>query len=131
MVEKDDPSGGIAKQDIDGNGEPRIVQRGDDILYGARTGNDRRGGGRGLNPGRRLVDHHRVRSAFIERVEGLYKKGHSPQTIASILNDEEFETAAGESWTKDAIVQLIDSLAQRRTRDAWLPSSLTGESDAD
>ena len=43
----------------------RIEQRGDDVLYEPRDGGDRRGGGRGLNPGRRLVDHHRVRSAFI------------------------------------------------------------------
>lgn len=102
----------------------RIVQRGDDVLYEPRDGGDRRGGGRGLNPGRRLVDHHRVRSAFIERVDGLMKKGHSAQTIAAILNDEGFETAGGEQWTQDAIVQLQEVLKHRRTRDAWLPESL-------
>ena len=102
----------------------RIVQRGDEVIYEPRDGGDRRGGGRGLNPGRRLVDHHRVRSAFIERVDGLIKKGHSPQTIAAILNDEGFETAGGQQWTQDAIVQLQDTLKERRTRDAWLPGSL-------
>ena len=116
MPEKDNGSGG--------DDSARIVQRGDDVLYETRDGGDRRGGGRGLNPGRRLVDHHRVRSAFIERVDGLMKKGHSPQTIAAILNDEGFETAGGEQWTQDAIVQLQETLKERRTRDAWLPESL-------
>ncbi|MGB0646694.1 MAG: hypothetical protein ACPGQS_05920 [Bradymonadia bacterium] len=102
----------------------QIIQRGDDVLYEARTGEDRRGDGRGLNPGRRLADHHRVRSAFIERVEGLLKKGHSYQTIASILNDEKFETAGGGYWTDDAIEQLHTALKDRRERDAWLPESL-------
>jgi hypothetical protein len=105
----------------------RIVQRGDDVLYEPRDGGDRRGGGRGLNPGRRLVDHHRVRSAFIERVDSLMKKGHSAQTIAAILNDEGFETAGGEQWTQDAIVQLQEALKERRTRDAWLPESLDSQ----
>ena len=105
----------------------QIIQRGDDVLYEARTGDDRRGGGRGLNPGRRLADHHRVRSAFIERVEGLLKKGHSYQTIASILNDEKFETAGGSYWTDDAIEQLHIALKERRERDAWLPESLNAD----
>ena len=109
----------------------KVVQRGDDILYEPRDGGDRRGGGRGLNPGRRLVDHHRVRSAFIERVNGLIKKGHSAKTIAAILNDEEFETAGGELWTEDAIIQLQEVLKERRTRDAWLPDSLSSNVDDD
>ena len=109
----------------------QIVQRGDDVLYEARTGEDRRGDGRGLNPGRRLADHHRVRSAFIDRVEGLLKKGHSYQTVASILNDEKFETAGGGAWTSDAIEQLHGTLKERRERDAWLPESLNTDAQDD
>ena len=132
MSDKKDTGTSSEKEDANGVSDPtKIVQRGDDILYEPRDGGDRRGGGRGLNPGRRLVDHHRVRSAFIERVDGLVKKGHSEKTIAAILNDEEFETAGGELWTEDAIIQLQEVLKERRTRDAWLPDSLSLNGDDD
>ncbi len=110
---------------------PNVVQRGDEVRYESRDGEDRRGGERGLNPGRRLVDHHRARAQFNERIESLTQKGHSPETIANILNDEEFRTAGGELWTDQAITQLIDSLKSRRTRDAWLPESLEAEDGPD
>lgn len=128
MSEKKDTGKKTEQEAGRGSGDSsRVVQRGDDVLYEPRDGGDRRGGGRGLNPGRRLVDHHRVRSAFIERVDSLMRKGHSPQTIAAILNDEGFDTAGGEQWTQDAIVQLQEALKQRRTRDAWLPESLDSQ----
>ncbi len=130
MSEKNDTGKSSEKEVPESVAESdRIVQRGDDILYEPRDGGDRRGGGRGLNPGRRLVDHHRVRSAFIERVDGLVKKGHSAHTIAAILNDEGFETAGRELWTEDAIHQLQITLKERRTRDAWLPESLSFHED--
>jgi hypothetical protein len=132
MSDKKDSGTSTEQENAEGAvGSTKVVQRGDDILYEPRDGGDRRGGGRGLNPGRRLVDHHRVRSAFIERVDGLIKKGHSEKTIAAILNDEEFETAGGELWTEDAIVQLQEVLKERRTRDAWLPNSLGVNGDDD
>lgn len=103
---------------------PEVVQRGDDVVYEGREGVDRRGNERGLNPGRRLVDHHRVRSLFNERVETLSAEGASVETIASILNDEGFATAGGSIWTASAIEQLLKNLNERKNRDAWLPSSL-------
>ena len=109
---------------------PDVVQRGDDVVYESREGIDRRGNERGLNPGRRLVDHHRVRSQFNERVEMLHAEGASAETIARILNDEDFPTAGGSVWTVSAIEQLLKALNERRNRDAWLPASLT-ESEHD
>lgn len=103
---------------------PDVVQRGNDVVYEGRAGQDRRGDQRGLNPGRRLLDHHRVRSQFNERVADLFAQGRSADSIARILNDENFPTAAGSTWTATAIEQLLDKLKERRNRDAWLPSSL-------
>ena len=121
------------KKDLPKVTTPEVVQRGDDVVYEGREGIDRRGDERGLNPGRRLVDHHRVRSQFNERVEALFAEGTSAKSIARILNDEEFPTAAGSKWTEAAIEQLLKALHERRNRDAWLPASLedseSGEDD--
>ena len=119
------------KKDSKPSTTPDVVQRGDDVQYESRDGGDRRGGDRGLNPGRRLIDHHRARSQFNERIETLTQKGYSPDTIAQILNDEHFPTAAGGLWTTQAIVQLLESLKTRKARDAWLPASLEIGENAD
>ena len=110
---------------------PAVIQRGDEIRYESRDGEDRRGDNRGLNPGRRLSDHHRVRSLFNKRIESLVREGHSAESVAVILNDEDFQTAGGEQWTADAIIQLLDTLKQRRSRDAWLPTKLEPEEGVD
>ena len=112
------------KKEQSGITTPEVVQRGDDVVYEGREGGDRRGDQRGLNPGRRLKDHHRVRSQFNERITELFNQGCSAETIARILNDEEFLTAGGAKWTATAINQLLGSLKERRNRDAWLPTSL-------
>ena len=115
------------KKDLPKVTTPEVVQRGDDVVYEGRGGVDRRGDERGLNPGRRLVDHHRVRSQFNDRVEALHAQGTSAESIARILNDEEFPTAAGSKWTEAAIEQLLKTLHERRNRDAWIPKSLQDE----
>ena len=119
------------KKDMPKLTTPEVVQRGDDVVYEGREGIDRRGNERGLNPGRRLVDHHRVRSQFNERVETLFAEGTSAKSIARILNDEEFPTAAGSKWTEAAIEQLLKTLHERRNRDAWLPTSLEDSESAE
>ena len=103
----------------------QVVQRGENIVYGSRDGGDRRGEKRGLKPGRRLVDHHEVRSKFNARLRTLVTEGLSPKSIAKVLNDEAFLTAEGAEWSEIAITQILEKLRQQTERDAWLPSSLT------
>ena len=101
----------------------RIVQRGDELAQDSRSGTDRRGEGRGLNAGRRIDDHRRVRDAFLERVREMLAIGVSPSTAARILNDEGETTAQGEEWTESAIQQLLSVAGKRAHRTAWSPLS--------
>ena len=105
----------------------KIVQRGDELAHGSRTGTDRRGDDRGLDAGRRMVDHRRVRQAFEERITEMIAIGISPATIARILNDEEETTAHGAAWTESAIQQLLNMSEQRVLKAAWSPLSQSGE----
>ena len=102
----------------------QVVQRGENVVYGSRDGGDRRGEKRGLKPGRRLVDHHEVRSRFNARLRTLVTEGLSPKSIARVLNDEDFLTAEGAEWSEIAITQILEKLRQQTERDAWLPDSL-------
>ena len=101
--------------------QDRIVQRGDALTRGSRSGDDRRGESRGLKAGRRTEDHHRVRRAFLDRVKDMKAMGISPASTARILNDEGETTAQGEAWTEAAIEQLLRVAEARERRLAWSP----------
>ena len=113
----------MGDQNVPEDESQRYVLRGDLLTSGSRTGQERRIDDRGLNAGRRYLDHKRVRRAFIDRVMDMEQQGLSKKTIASILNDEELKTAAGENWTEVAITQLVAQENERRDRAAWRPST--------
>ena len=86
-------------QNSESKDDGKVVQRGDSLSVGTRRGGDRRGDARGLNAGRRMSDHRRVRTAFLDRIKDMLAIGISPTTVARILHDEESTTAQGEAWT--------------------------------
>ena len=102
----------------------RIVQRGEELAFGSRQGDDRRTGTRGLAVGRRFVDQHKARREFIEEIRTMSLEGCSADTIARFLNEEGLRTARDDKWTGSAIEQLLKTEDERREREAWTPPSL-------
>ena len=99
----------------------KIVQRGETLAKGSRSGRDRRGEDRGLDAGRRRVDHREVRTAFLARVRDMRLMGMSNSSIAMILNDEGVTTAQGHKWSSIAIQQLLDVAESIDRKKAWTP----------
>ncbi|MEE2786306.1 MAG: hypothetical protein VX589_03140 [Myxococcota bacterium] len=108
----------------------RVVQRGDRLAQGSRSGHDRRGADRGLDAGRRRIDHREVRSAFLMRVKDMQIMGMSASSIAMVLNDEGVTTAQGQKWSAIAIKQLLGVSERIERKNAWSPLKAT-QSDRD
>ena len=101
----------------------KIVQRGEQLAHGSRSGHDRRGEERGLDAGRRRVDHREVRTAFLNRIRDMRVMGISASSIAMVLNEEGVTTAQGQRWSAVAIEQLLEVADDIDRKNAWSPLS--------
>ncbi len=100
-------------------------QRGGHLAFGSRKEvEDRRGGARGLDAGRRESDRQTARAAFVERVMGLVAEGKAYADIAELLNAEGITTSRGQPWSGNAIGQVVRTERDKRRRQAWRPSFL-------
>ena len=89
--------------------------------HGSRSGHDRRGEERGLDAGRRRIDHREVRTAFFNRVRDMRVMGISASSIAMVLNEEGVTTAQGKRWSAIAIEQLLEVSDNIDRKNAWSP----------